>query len=119
MKKNFFTRFLIVLLTLAFAMGPGVVAPAVAAPAEHTMSMMMDMPGMDMSSAPKGCCPSSDKSQDTKGNTCASACAAMTQAALPSLYPVFLRQVVVLSFEPSDSKATGQFLLPEYPPPKA
>jgi hypothetical protein len=96
--------------------------PAMASDASHE-AVMQEMPSMDMSgmqTAQKDCCPSSEKNSDTKGNMCASACAAMTQAALPSYQPVFIRQVLTLAYEQSAATTSiGWRLPPDHPPPRA
>ena len=123
MKGSFFTKCLVLLLTLTLVVGPGVFVPAMAASASDCSStMMQDMCGMNMSGAHetnKGCCPSSDKNQDTKGSLCASACAAVSQAALPSSQPAFVRQAVTLLYVCIDTSLPSRSLLPDYPPPKA
>jgi hypothetical protein len=122
MKGSFFKKCLALMLTLTLVIGPGVFAPVSAAPADHSATIMQDMSGMSMSGAyeaHKGCCPSSEKSQDTKGSLCASACAGMTQATMPSLFPTFLHEAAILPFEHADTSAAGRQPLPDYPPPKA
>ena len=124
MERSLFMRCLALLLMLTLSVGQRAFVPAVAASSDLSGVAMHDMSVMDMSGSQADhhdCCPSpSDKNQGSKGSLCnAPCCAATSQAALPALHPIFVRQAtVILVYGHADTISIGRSLPPDYPPPK-
>lgn len=92
------------------------------------VSMMADMPDVDMTastpdtaqSQEKGCCSDSNKDQDMKGGMCRACCIAATQAvALPSQFAAPIQYAVVNKiYGMTDTSALSRNIPPEPPYPK-
>lgn len=121
MFRSVFRRLLTLMLALSLVLGQGVAVPVMAASMVNDAQSGILSVAAD-SSDEAGCCPMCDKDQHTdhgmKGGDCAAFCATTTQAALPSHYPVFVRQAMRMAYDTFDATATSRPLSPDYPPPK-